>query len=132
MFQCNIAAAAAAAANDKKEGFAANDPIIITDNLLNIKEADKEISTKYIIVNSKFLGRIIDNVKKTNLLNKNTIGIDEIPSNANIQLLVDPYINYYVLKSISFIRFKCFCKGLFRIIIKFIFIINLFQILYES
>jgi len=98
MFQCNIAAAAAAA-KDKKEGFAVNDPIIITDNLLNIKEADKEISTKYIIVNSKFLGRIIDNIKKTNLLNKNTIGINEIPSNANIQLLVDPYINYYVLNN---------------------------------
>ena len=97
MFQCN--AAAAAAAKDKKEGFAVNDPIIITDNLLNIKEADKDISVKYIIVNSKFLGRIIDNVKKTNLLNKNTIGIDEIPSNANIQLLVDPYINYYVLNN---------------------------------
>lgn len=96
MFQCNIAAAAA---KDKKEGFAVNDPIIITDNLLNIKEADKEISTKYIIVNSKFLGRIIDNIKKTNLLNKNTIGINEIPSNANIQLLVDPYINYYVLNN---------------------------------
>ncbi len=98
MFQCNVAAAAAAA-KDKKEGFAVNDPIIITDNLLNIKEADKEISTKYIIVNSKFLGRIIDNIKKTNLLNKNTIGINEIPSNANIQLLVDPYINYYVLNN---------------------------------
>ena len=99
MFQCNAAIAAAAAAKDKKEDFAVNDPIIITDNLLNIKEADKEISTKYIIVNSKFLGRIIDNVKKTNLLNKNTIGIDEIPSNANIQLLVDPYINYYILNN---------------------------------
>ena len=98
MFQCN-AAIAAAAAKDKKEGFAVNDPIIIADNLLNIKEADKEISTKYIIVNSKFLGRIIDNVKKTNVLNKNTIGIDEIPGNANIQLLIDPYINYYVLNN---------------------------------
>jgi hypothetical protein len=104
MFQYNIAIAASTAAvaaevKDKKEGFAVNDPIIISDNLLNIKEADKEISTKYIIVNSKFLGRIIDNVKKTNVLNKNTIGIDEIPSNANIQLLVDPYINYYVLNN---------------------------------
>jgi hypothetical protein len=106
MFQYNIAiaasssaASAGAVAEDKKEGFAVNDPIIISDNLLNIKEADKEISTKYIIVNSKFLGRIIDNVKKTNVLNKNTIGIDEIPSNANIQLLVDPYINYYVLNN---------------------------------
>ena len=106
MFQYNIAIAASASAGavaavaaDKKEGFAVNDPIIISDNLLNIKEADKEISTKYIIVNSKFLGRIIDNVKKTNVLNKNTIGIDEIPSNANIQLLVDPYINYYVLNN---------------------------------
>ena len=98
IFQCDVAAAAAAT-KDKKEVFAVNDPIIITDNLLNIKEADKEISTKYIIVNSKFLGKIIDNVKKTNILNKNTIGIDEIPSNANIQLLVDPYINYYVLNN---------------------------------
>ena len=81
------------------ERFDANDPIIITDNLLNIKDAGKDISTKYVIVNSKYLGEIINNVKKTNRLYKNTIGIEEIPSNANIQMLIDPYINYYVLNN---------------------------------
>jgi hypothetical protein len=76
-----------------------NNPIIITDNQLNIKDVNKDISANYIIVNSKYLARIIDEIKKTNRLNKNTIGINAIPNNANLQLLVDPYINYYILKN---------------------------------
>jgi hypothetical protein len=76
-----------------------NNPIIITDNQLNIKDVNKDISANYIFVNNKHLVRIIDEIKKTNLLNKNTIGINNIPNDANIQLLVDPYINYYILKN---------------------------------
>ena len=76
-----------------------NNPIIITDNQLNIKDVNKDISANYIIVNSKYLARIIDEIKKTNRLNKNTIGINAIPNDANLQLLVDPYINYYILKN---------------------------------
>lgn len=76
-----------------------NNPIIITDNQLNIKDINKDISANYIIVNSKYLARIIDEIKKTNQLNKNTIGINAIPNDANLQLLVDPYINYYILKN---------------------------------
>ena len=77
-----------------------NNPIIITDNQLNIKDINKDISANYIIVNSKYLARIIDEIKKTNQLNKNTIGINAIPNDANLQLLVDPYINYYILKKL--------------------------------
>jgi hypothetical protein len=76
-----------------------NNPIIITDNQLNIKDINKDISANYIIVNSKHLARIIDEIKKTNRLNKNTIGINAIPNDANLQLFIDPYINYYILKN---------------------------------
>ena len=76
-----------------------NNPIIITDNQLNIKDVNKDISANYIIVNSKHLAKIIDEIKKTNRLNKNTIGINTIPNDANLQLLIDPYINYYILKN---------------------------------
>ena len=98
---------------NNKEHFISN-PIIITDNLLNVKDATEKDATKqsvekYIIVGSKNLATIIDNVKRTNVLNKETItdikdikgidGTDAIPSDANIQLLIDPYINYYVLNN---------------------------------
>ena len=83
----------------KNENFV-NNPIIITDNFLNVKEKDKDISSdKYIIIESKYLATVIDNIKKKNILDKNTIGINAIPNNANIQLLVDPYINYYILNN---------------------------------
>ena len=85
--------------NKKEKENYVNNPIIITDNQLNIKEVNKDISANYIIINSKHLVRIIDEIKKTNRLNKNTIGINTIPNDANLQLLVDPYINYYILKN---------------------------------
>jgi len=79
-----------------------NNPIIITDNLLNVKdkgEGEDISSDKYIIVESKYLATVIDNIKKTNILDKNTVGISTIPNNANLQLFIDPYINYYILKN---------------------------------
>ena len=77
-----------------------NNPIIITDNFLNVKGKDEDISSdKYIIVESKYLATVIDNIKKTNILDKNTLGITTVPNNANLQLLIDPYINYYILKN---------------------------------
>ena len=77
-----------------------NNPIIITDNFLNIKGKGENISSdKYIIIESKYLATVIDNIKKTNILDKNTVGISTIPNNSNLQLLVDPYINYYILKN---------------------------------
>ena len=98
---------------NNKEHFISN-PIIITDNLLNVKDATEKIATtppdeKYIFVDSRNLATIIDNVKRTNVLDKETItdikdikgidGADAIPSDANIQLLIDPYINYYILNN---------------------------------
>ena len=85
---------------DRKNENFVNDPIIITDNFLNVKEKNKDISSdKYIIIESKYLVTVIDNIKKKNRLDKNTIGINTIPNNANIQLLLDPYINYYILNN---------------------------------
>ena len=95
---------------NNKEHFISN-PIIITDNLLNVKDATEKIATttppdeKYIFVDSRNLATIIDNVKRTNVLDKETINsggipdIDALPSDANIQLLIDPYINYYILNN---------------------------------
>jgi hypothetical protein len=79
-----------------------NNPIIITDNFLNVKdkgEGEDISSDKYIIVESNYLATVIDNIKKTNILDKNTVGISTIPNNANLQLFIDPYINYYILKN---------------------------------
>ena len=77
-----------------------NNPIIITDNFLNVKNKGEDISSdKYIIIESKYLATVIDNLKKTNILDKNTVGISAIPNNANLQLLLDPYINYYILNN---------------------------------
>jgi hypothetical protein len=89
------------------ESFATTDPITVSENVLNIKDANKEtVVGNHIIVESNKLADIIDKVKKNNVLNKSTIApsIDPevsaaLPSNANIQLLIDPYINYYVLKN---------------------------------
>jgi hypothetical protein len=81
-----------------KEGFV-NDSIIITDNILNIKEKDKNLSEDYVIISSKYFATIIDNVKKTNIINKKTLGIEYVPENANIQIYIDPYINYYILNN---------------------------------
>jgi hypothetical protein len=92
---------------NNKEHFISN-KIIITDNLLNVKDATSASSAadaeeEYIFVESRKLATIIDNVKKTNIIDKNTLkdidGVDAIPSDANIQLLIDPYINYYILNN---------------------------------
>jgi len=93
------------------EPFATTDPITVSENVLNIKDANKEtITGNHIIVASDQLADIIDKVKTNNILNKNTLEPIIDPevyarvsagtgSNANIQLLIDPYINYYVLKN---------------------------------
>ena len=91
----------------RMEPFATTDPITVSENVLNIKDANKEtITGNHIIVASDQLADIIDKVKTNNILNKNTLEpiidpevYDALPSNANIQLLIDPYINYYVLKN---------------------------------
>jgi hypothetical protein len=95
--------------------------IIITDNLLNVKDASEktlaeiaanaanaanagDAGEEYMFVDSRNLATIIDDVKRTNIIDKNTIkdikgfeGIED--TDANIQLLIDPYINYYVLNN---------------------------------
>jgi hypothetical protein len=97
-----------------------NNPIIITDNFLNIKDKDNDISDKYIIVESTYLPTIIDKIKKTNVIDKNTIGDNTIPNNANIQLLIDPYINYYILNNNAPTSnfkegiFVCVCNNILR------------------
>jgi len=81
-----------------KEGFV-NNSIVITDNILNIKAKDKNLSEDYVIISSKYFATIIDNIKKTNIINKKTLGIEYVPENANIQIYIDPYINYYILNN---------------------------------
>jgi hypothetical protein len=83
-----------------------NTPITISENILNIIDANKELSGQNIIVDTNSLANIIDNIKKTNRLDKDTIktGVDTkiynaISSNSNLQILIDPYINYYILNN---------------------------------
>ena len=83
-----------------------NNPITITDNFLNITEANKEISGQNIIVSNENLANIIDNLKKTNRLTRDTIKVAintqiyyALRSQNNLQMLIDPYINYYVLNN---------------------------------
>ena len=84
----------------------ANSPITICDNPLNIKDANKEVSGQHIIVSNENLANIIDNIKKTNRLNRDTIKVaintpiyDALRGQNNLQLLIDPYINYYILNN---------------------------------
>jgi hypothetical protein len=84
----------------------ANSPITICDNPLNIKDANKEVSGQYIIVSNENLANIIDNIKKTNRLTRDTIKVaintpiyDALRGQNNLQLLIDPYINYYILNN---------------------------------
>jgi galactitol-specific phosphotransferase system IIB component len=84
----------------------ANNPITISENVLNIKEANKEVSGQHIIVSSDNLANIIDNLKKTNRLTRDTIKVaintpiyDALRAQTNLQVLIDPYINYYVLNN---------------------------------
>ena len=80
-----------------------NTPITISENVLNIDAK----SGDHIIVDSKNIANIVDAIKKTNRLTKDTVssGIKDsailavIRSDSNLQLLIDPYINYYVLKN---------------------------------
>ena len=89
------------------EPFATTNLITVSENVLNIKDANKEtIVGNHIIIAGDQLADIIDKVKTNNILNKNTMEpiIDPqvyatLPNNANIQLLIDPYINYYILKN---------------------------------
>ena len=94
----------------RMEPFVSTSPITVSENILNIKEATKETETaiagNHIIIAGYQLADIIDKVKTNNILNKNTIApsidpevYEALPSNANIQLLIDPYINYYILKN---------------------------------
>lgn len=84
----------------------ANSPITICDNPLNIKDANKEVSGQHIIVSNENLANIIDNIKKTNRLTRDTIKVaintpiyDALRGQNNLQLLIDPYINYYILNN---------------------------------
>jgi galactitol-specific phosphotransferase system IIB component len=84
----------------------ANSPITICDNPLNIKDANKEVSGQHIIVSSENLANIIDNLKKTNRLTRDTIKVaintpiyDALRTQNNLQVLLDPYINYYILNN---------------------------------
>ena len=84
----------------------ANNPITISENVLNIKEANKEVSGQHIIVSSDNLANIIDNLKKTNRLTRDTIKVaintpiyDALRTQTNLQVLIDPYINYYILNN---------------------------------
>ncbi len=83
-----------------------NNPITISENVLNIKEANKEVSGQHIIVSSDNLANIIDNLKKTNRLTRDTIKVaintpiyDALRTQTNLQVLIDPYINYYILNN---------------------------------
>jgi hypothetical protein len=84
----------------------ANSPITICDNPLNIKDANKEVSGQHIIVSNENLANIIDNLKKTNRLTRDTIKVaintpiyDALRTQNNLQVLIDPYINYYILNN---------------------------------
>ena len=80
-----------------------NKPITISENVLNIDATASE----HIIVDGENLANIVDNIKNTNRLNKDTVrvGIEDtaiygaIRPDSNLQLLIDPYVNYYVLKN---------------------------------
>ena len=97
-----ILAAVIIASAERTERFI-NNPITISENVLNIdaKSGDN------IIVDGKNIANIVDAIKKTNRLDKDTVGegikepsiLATIQSDSNLQLLIDPYINYYVLKN---------------------------------
>ena len=84
----------------------ANSPITICDNPLNIKDANKEVSGQHIIVSNENLANIIDNIKKTNRITKDTVNVgidkpiyDALGKDTALQILIDPYINYYILNN---------------------------------
>jgi hypothetical protein len=64
------------------------------------------LAGEHIVVDGKNLADIVDNIKKTNRLNRDTLksGIDIEIYNAlryrpNLQLIIDPYINHYILNN---------------------------------
>ena len=74
-----------------------NDPITISENVLNIDASSGE----HIIVDGNNFANIVDAIKETNKIDKDTLGtgiedpeiLAVIHSDSNIQLLIDPYIN---------------------------------------
>uniref|UniRef100_A0A6C0LAL6 Uncharacterized protein n=1 Tax=viral metagenome TaxID=1070528 RepID=A0A6C0LAL6_9ZZZZ len=83
-----------------------NIPVTISENILNVADANKVLAGEHIVVDGKNLADIVDNIKKTNRLNRDTLksGIDIEIYNAlryrpNLQLIIDPYINYYILNN---------------------------------
>jgi len=80
-----------------------NDPITISENVLNIDASSGE----HIIVDGSNLANIVDAIKKKGKIDKDTLGtgiedptvLAVIRRDSNIQLLIDPYINYYILNN---------------------------------
>jgi hypothetical protein len=80
-----------------------NDPITISENVLNIDTSSGE----HIIVDGNNFANIVDAIKKTSKIDKDTLGtgiedpsvLAVIRNDSNIQLLIDPYINYYILNN---------------------------------
>lgn len=68
-----------------KEHFNANERIV-TDNRENVENS--------LMISNKLLADLIDDIKRTNRINGDVIGIDE-----RIAVVIDPYINYYILKN---------------------------------
>jgi len=80
-----------------------NDPITISENVLNIDASSGE----HIIVDGNNFANIVDAIKKKGKIDKDTLGtgiedptvLAVIRRDSNIQLLIDPYINYYILNN---------------------------------
>jgi len=80
-----------------------NEPITISENVLNINAS----SGNHIIVDGDNLANIVDAIKKTNKIDKDTLGtgikdpdvLAVIQKDSNVQLLIDPYINYYIFNN---------------------------------
>tara|TARA_B100000795_G_scaffold269969_2_gene261480 strand:- start:14673 stop:15869 length:1197 start_codon:yes stop_codon:yes gene_type:complete len=68
-----------------KEHFNVNE-IIVTDNQQNVENS--------LIISNKLLADLIDNIVSTNRINGKIIGKD-----SQIAVVIDPYINYYILKN---------------------------------
>ena len=68
-----------------KEHFNANERIV-TDNRENVENS--------LMISNKLLADLIDDIKRTNQINGGVVGIDE-----RIAVVIDPYINYYILKN---------------------------------
>jgi hypothetical protein len=67
-----------------------NTSLFITENVMNIEETSYPIDIT-------ILANVIDDMKKTNKLNKQLLGISSGFNTDDISLVIDPYINNYVL-----------------------------------